>query len=188
MFQSLRSQFLISATHLRDTNFYKSVVLLIEHTKDGAMGVIINRPMNLTVSAALEKHFEIPETDQRIYSGGPVEPAALLVIHNDDQLSDAVTNVLPGVNVGTQESIFDRISTSLNSPTDPFCFRLFAGYSGWTQGQLEGEIERGDWYLVPGDHSFVFRDDPYEVWEDLLRLVHQQTGVVTDPKQKHEWN
>ncbi len=188
MSQSLRSHFLISATHLRDTNFYKSVILLIEHNKDGAMGVIINRPLNLKVHSALEKHFDIPESKQCIYSGGPVEPAALLVMHNEDSLADDVTNILSGANVGTHESIFDRIADSIRNPEDPFRFRLYAGYSGWSKGQLEGEIERGDWYRLPGDASYVFCDDPYEVWEELLRKVHEDIGVITDPQQKHEWN
>lgn len=188
MFQSLRTQCLVSATHLRDTNFFKSVILLIEHTKTGAMGVIINRPMDVSITEALSKNFELPESDKCLYSGGPVEPTALLILHGDYPQAESKSEVMPGLFVGTQSSIFDTIAESLNDPSSTFQYRLFAGYSGWDGGQLESEIARGDWYLIPGDASYVFRDDPYEVWEDLLRKVHEQSGVISDRTQKHEWN
>ena len=77
--ESLRGQFLIAGNNLRDSNFYKTVVLMLEQNDSGSMGLVINRPMDVTVSSALSKHFEIPECEHFLYCGGPVEPNALLI-------------------------------------------------------------------------------------------------------------
>ena len=82
MFESLRGHFLIAGCELRDPNFFKAVVLIVEHTEEGAMGLVINRPSSLSVSNALAGHFDIPETGETVYCGGPVEPDAFFVLHN----------------------------------------------------------------------------------------------------------
>ena len=88
MFESLRGHFLISAKHLRDPNFFKTSVLILEHNEETAMGLIINRPSSVNVSHALSDHFKLPDVDQSIFVGGPVEPAALSIIHNCEELAD----------------------------------------------------------------------------------------------------
>ena len=77
---SLRGQFLIAGKNLRDPNFYQSVVLIVEHGDGGAMGVVVNRPSGVTVTQALQKHFELPETGEMVYVGGPVERNALWIV------------------------------------------------------------------------------------------------------------
>ena len=84
--KSLRGQYLISGKWLRDPNFYKTVVLMVEHNAQGAMGLVVNRPSSVTVAHALSEHFNLPETDDLVYVGGPVEPSALFVLHNCEEL------------------------------------------------------------------------------------------------------
>lgn len=170
---SLRGKFLIAAKNLRDGNFYKTVVLLLEHNDSGAMGLVMNRPMDVSVSSALSQHFEMPESDHFLYSGGPVEPNALLILHNSEEYDQEHTPVIPGVYVGTSPDVFDKVVDAACETESTFQFRIFSGYSGWGEGQLEGEIGRGDWYELPAEADYVFRTDPYELWEDVLSDYHK---------------
>lgn len=188
MFKSLRGNFLVSATHLREVSFFKSVILVMDHTPQGAMGVVINQPMNVAIKDALEKHFEMPDSDHSLFSGGPVEPSAMMVLHSDPDAGPEGAMVIPGVYAGTSADIFDDIAEAIRNPDVSLKFRMFAGYSGWSSGQLDSEVGRGDWYILDADASLVFSDNPYEVWEQLMKQVHSQSGVIADLNQSHEWN
>lgn len=188
MFKSLKGHFLISAKHLKDENFFKTVVLMIEHNPEGAMGVVINRPTDLTIYKALQAHFEMPETELLLYSGGPVEENALLIIHNSTDHDQEMGAVLPDVFVGTSADIFDRVVKSLNGDDPELKFKIFAGYSGWSDGQLEGELERGDWFTTPASSEYVFRADPYDVWDDVLREFQTRHRILKNQTGSNEWN
>ena len=93
---------MIAAKRLRDPNFYKTVVLMVEHGADGAMGLVINRPSSVTFAHALSEHFKLPETDDLVYVGGPVEPSALFILHNSAELDRKESPLIPGVFVGSR--------------------------------------------------------------------------------------
>jgi len=178
MFDSLRGHFLIAATHLRDGNFYKAVVLILEHNAEGAMGLVLNRPMDANVSEALASHFEMPESADLLFNGGPVETNALLILHNSIDYDQEHEPIVPGVFVGTSPDVFDKVAASVGDPGSGFRFRIYAGYSGWGEGQLEQEMARGDWFALPADSDIVFRDNPYEIWEDVMRAFHEQHRIL----------
>lgn len=190
MAKSFKGHFLISAKHLKDQNFYKSVVLLIEHGADGAMGVIINRPLDVSLFSVLSQHFPIPETELALYSGGPVEENALLILHNSEAHDQELGEIAPGVFVGTSPDVFDRVIRALEGSDDEFQFKVFAGYSGWSAGQLEHELRRGDWYTLRATTEPVFRDDPYSIWDDELRRFHAQHAIIPTETTNDEaqWN
>ena len=170
MFNSLRGQCLIAAKSLKDGNFYKTVVLMLEHTEQGATGLVLNRPSSVRVSHALAGHFSLPETDEVVFIGGPVEPTALLILHDSEGLADSDSSPAPGVFIGGSAESFEQVLlSSLSDEEDRARFRVFSGYSGWSEGQLEGEIERGDWLIHSGSHELVFEIDPYEVYEAALQ-------------------
>ncbi|MDA0589687.1 MAG: YqgE/AlgH family protein [Planctomycetota bacterium] len=186
--ENLRGRFLIAANHLRDSNFYKTVVLLLEHNDDGAMGLVINRPMDVSVSSALSKHFDIPDCKHFLYCGGPVEPNALLILHNSQAYDQEHSPVVPGVYVGTSPDVFDKVVDAADDPDSTFSFQIFSGYSGWGAGQLESEIDRGDWFALPAESSFFFRPEPYEIWEDTLEAFHKSHRILPDQPDNPEWN
>ena len=191
MSDSLRGHFLIAAKHLRDSNFFKAVVLLLEHNDGGAMGVVVNRPMDVTVAAALSKHFEVAQSRQFLFDGGPVEENALLILHNSRDYDQEHEPVVPGVFVGTSPDVFEKVVESSNEETDPddgFLFRIYAGYSGWGAGQLEYEMNRGDWFTIPAKAELVFRREPYDVWEDALQEFHRSKRLLPDQPSDPEWN
>ena len=82
MTDSFKGHFLIATQHLRDGNFFKSVVLMIEHNSNGAMGLVVNRPLDVTVREALSPQFRLPDSPHSLFDGGPVEENALLILHN----------------------------------------------------------------------------------------------------------
>jgi putative transcriptional regulator len=171
MLNSLRGQCLIAAKSLRDPNFYKTVVLMLEHTEQGATGLVLNRPSSVCVAHALSGHFTLPETDDVVFVGGPVEPTALLILHDAESLGCSDSSPAPGVFVGGSAESFEQVLlSSASDDEDRARFRVFSGYSGWGEGQLDGEVERGDWLIHSGSHDLVFETDPYEVYDVALQL------------------
>jgi putative transcriptional regulator len=188
MATSYRGQFLIAAPHLRDPNFYKTVVLMVEHGDHGAMGLVINRPSSVLVSHALSKHFDLPDTGDLVYCGGPVEPLALFILHNAEDLGENEPPLVPGLYIGTSGEVFEEVIRRGSASMPDLKFRVFSGCAGWAPGQLEGEISRGDWFLQPACRDVIYHDDPYCVYELALRQVHEAHRLlphtVSDPK----WN
>jgi putative transcriptional regulator len=191
MSRSLRGHFLIASKHLRDSTFFKAVVLMLEHSEDGAMGVVINHPMDVSVSSALAKHFEMSRAGQCLLAGGPVEENALLILHNSMDYDQEHDPVVPGVFVGTSPDVFENVvASSLNDDDnkEDFQFRVYAGYSGWGAGQLEDEMNRGDWFTIPASADFVFDREPYDVWEQALHNFHERKRMFPNQPPNPEWN
>jgi putative transcriptional regulator len=187
MSEFLKGQFLIAGYRLRDDNFFKSVVLIVEHNAQGAMGVIVNRPTDETVSETLEGHFELPETGDVIYEGGPVEPAALFIVHDGGIDEPDEPEIVPGIFVASSAETFERVVRGA-AADEPVRYRVFKGCAGWGSGQLEGEMSRGDWLAHPASEEFVFHDDPYAVWEELVNSVYAKHRLLPHPEVSPEWN
>lgn len=184
---SLRGQFLIAKPHIRDSNFFKSVVLMVEHNEEQAMGLVVNRPSSTTVAKALNGHMEATE-DALVYVGGPVEPAALFILHNAAHLDPGEEAVVEDILVGSSAEVFEQVVEAAEDEDRGIRFRVYAGCSGWGPGQLEGELARGDWFLFPGSEEMVFHDDPYVVWESLVTAVQQAHRILPHPTDNPEWN
>ncbi|MEX0704812.1 MAG: YqgE/AlgH family protein [Planctomycetales bacterium] len=185
---TLRGQFLIAGKRLRDPNFYKTVVLMVEHGAEGAMGLVVNRPSSMTVAHALSEHFDLPETDDVVYLGGPVEPSALFILHDGEFLDAGEPPVVPGLYVGSSESAFERVVRSATEEDSGTHFRIYSGCAGWAPGQLENELERGDWHVLPACAELTLCSDPYETWDQLLQKVHAAHRILPDAPPHPEWN
>ncbi|MGE5191152.1 MAG: YqgE/AlgH family protein [Deltaproteobacteria bacterium] len=185
MADSLRGRFLIAGKNLRDPNFYQSVVLIVEHGEGGAMGVVVNRPSGVTVAQALKNHFELPDSDEMVYVGGPVERNALFILHNADDLDRSETPVLDGVFVGSNPETFENIVKRAAEGDEELKFRVYFGCAGWAPDQLEGELARSDWLVHPATVERVFDPHPYDVWNTLvaeyLRDNPLLPGIAGDP-------
>ena len=188
--QDFTGKLLIAMPGMGDPRFDHSVVYLCAYSDEGAMGLIVNRPTHVSVSQALSQHFELPSSEHFLFNGGPVEENALLILHNSTDFDQEHEPVVPGVFVGTSPDIFDRVTESMNEPDGDFRFRIYSGYSGWGAGQLEFEMSRGDWFILPATAEFIFRSDPYEVWEDVLAALQRRHRIVpeSDEPASPEWN
>lgn len=190
MFNSdtLRGKYLIAARHMQDPNFFRAAVLMLDHNEHGAMGLIINRPSSVSVAHALSKHFSVPQSERMIYFGGPVEPAALCILHNDEVCGQEDHHLMPGVFIGSHEQVFENVVCETGEAYEESEYRVYSGYAGWGTDQLEGEIERGDWHVVPGDAKFVFEVEPYDVWEELFNEIYKRNRFVNCIPERVSWN
>jgi putative transcriptional regulator len=185
---SLRGSFLVAGCRLRDPSFFKTAVLVIEHTAEGSMGLVVNRPSSVTVSSALSGTFELPETSEMVHVGGPVEPQALFILHSAAEMDRDEQPVLPGLYVASSAEVFEQVVRSLSSQADELRFRVFCGCAGWGPGQLEGELSRGDWFVLPASANLVFHPDPYVIWDTLLGEVYKSKRLLPVECDHPEWN
>lgn len=166
--KSLKSQLLIARPELDDPNFARSVLILLEHSEGGALGVILNRPTEATVTDLAEQVLDEPfDWEKPIHLGGPV-PGPLIVLHTLASSSDQT--VLDGVYStvdaqGIRELIQNRVEPSL----------IIANYAGWGPGQLDKEFATDSWYTVPAEPGLVFQqNDESDLWERLVKQVHAE--------------
>lgn len=188
MADSLRGQFLIAGKNLRDTNFFKSVVLIVEHGDGGAMGVVVNRPSGVTVSQALKKHFDLPETGEMVYVGGPVERNSLFILHSAGDLDGSETPVIDGLFVGSSPETFEDVVRRAAEGDDDMQFRIYFGCAGWAPEQLEGELSRSDWLVCDASREFVFHSDPYQVWDLLVADWNKSHPPLPGARGDHRFN
>ncbi|MCA9234506.1 MAG: YqgE/AlgH family protein [Planctomycetales bacterium] len=161
--KSLTGQFLVASPHLKDPNFARTVVLMLRHNEEGALGVILNRPGDKTVREVWELIDAEPcECDDDMFLGGPV-PGPLIAVHDQPLLAD--DEVLPGVYMAMQREPIDQLVREAGAE-----FRLFSGHSGWGSGQLEGELEAGGWLLGPATVAEIFGDvEP--LWRNVCNRI-----------------
>jgi putative transcriptional regulator len=166
---------LIAEPLLGDPNFDRSVVLMIEHTDEGALGVVLNRPTELEVSAVLGDWTDLAAPPEVLYMGGPVEQDGVLALgrRRSDVPADGAVGLTPVLGtVGTVD--LHREPDELAASVDGI--RFFVGYSGWGRGQLEAELAEGAWLVVPAEADDVFAPDPDTMWRSTLR---RQGGKVS---------
>ncbi len=188
MSDSLKGKILIASKHLRDPNFFKTIVLMLEHDESSAMGLVINRPSNVKVEHALAEHFQLPSTSELIYVGGPVEPTALCMLHNQFSPECVAHTLLPGVVIGSSAEMFEEIVRAASEPKSNLRYRIFSGYAGWGPEQLEGEIERGDWFVHKACAHHIFNHDSYTLYRTLLSEYAKNHTKFTIPPDHVEWN
>jgi putative transcriptional regulator len=177
---SLRGQLLIASPALLDPNFARAVVLIGEHSEEGALGVVLNRPSPLSLAeAAPELSTAGPE--QPLFEGGPVQPTALVVLAEFDDPLQAGLHIAHGVGFPAPDSDLDELASWSRRA------RVYAGYAGWAPGQLDDEVERGDWILEPFGPEDVFCDDPDGLWRATLERKGARFALLArmpeDPSQ-----
>jgi putative transcriptional regulator len=171
----LSGHLLVAAADMEDPHFARTVVLLIRHSsEEGAMGLVLNKPLGVPLQEILADVSADVETPEEIGIGwgGPVQ-GPLVVLHTLEDLADLT--ILPGICISTQR---DRILELLRIDRRPYGF--FLGYSGWGKQQLEGECQVGGWHIVEATPGLVF-SDPYEMWPKACGQV--SWGVLRqDPR------
>jgi putative transcriptional regulator len=159
---SLRGQLLVAGPTLLDQNFWRTVVLVVEHTDEGALGLVLNRPSETSVGEAVPQLEELLDPAERLYIGGPVQPSAVIVLAEFEDSTDAALLAFGDVGVlGTG-------SDDNDAPAGVRSGRAFLGHAGWGPGQLDGEVERGDWILEPAKHKDAFSADAPRLWSEVL--------------------
>jgi putative transcriptional regulator len=162
--ESLQGRLLVATPDLRDPNFDRTVVLLLEHGPDGALGVVLNRPGETEVQEVLPGWSDTTPEPAVVFSGGPVQPTAVI----------ALGRVREGVEPTVATPLADDLAT-VDLEADPAlaagelgALRIFAGYSGWSPGQLEGELAAGGWFVLEPEAQDPFTAAPDQLWRVVL--------------------
>jgi putative transcriptional regulator len=159
--ESLRGRLLISSGGLYDPNFRHTVVLLGEHNEEGALGVVLNRALDATVQEAVPPLAHLVEPDTPLFQGGPVQPRSPILLARFARPERADLHVFGSIGFLTGDVPADIEEELLEA-------RVFAGYSGWGPGQLEGEMEEGSWIVEPAREPDVFTREPELLWHRVL--------------------
>jgi putative transcriptional regulator len=162
-FESLKGQLLVAAPALVDPNFRRTVVLVTEHTEEGAMGVVLNRAAPIEVAEAIPHLAEMAGEGALVFVGGPVQQEAVVALAELEDPSVAAAIAFERVGYLPADVDPDEIAAAV------LRLRIFAGYSGWGAGQLEGELEESAWIVEPAVVEDVFAPDPDSLWSSVLR-------------------
>ena len=160
--ESLKGQLLVAGPSLLDPNFRRTVVLVGEHTDEGALGVVLNRASEATVEDAVPELSALVDDDELVHVGGPVQPSAIVVVADFADPEQAGALILDSVGFLPAEVDPETIGELRRA-------RVFAGYAGWGPGQLDEELDEGSWIVAPALVEDVFTGDPEELWSDVLR-------------------
>jgi putative transcriptional regulator len=157
-----RGKFLVANRSLRDPTFFESVVLLVDYDDKGALGVVVNRPTDVPLTAALPEVKELRKRKDIIFLGGPVARDRLVL------LLRATAAPAEAVQVFEQVYATGSLNALRHSIGHGEAVRAYAGYAGWGPGQLDAEVARGDWLIGPADSKAIFDDPPNDVWSHFV--------------------
>ena len=160
----LKGQLLLDSGQLSESFFQHTVLLICEHNAEGAFGLVLNRSAGNKVGEVIVADLPDALKDSPLYLGGPVQPTALSYLHSDNFLPEA--NVFPNLNLGHSLDDLVEIGESF-SPVKKV--KMFAGYAGWSPGQLEDEMKRKSWLTFPASLELVFDTTPETLWQKILK-------------------
>jgi putative transcriptional regulator len=175
----LTDHFLIAMPSLDDPNFFRTVTYICTHTEEGAMGIIINRPMDVKLGEIFE-HMDIEASDKnatavRVFEGGPVQRERGFVIHKPVGTWDSMLPISSHLGITTSRDIITAIANG-NGPTD---FLIALGYAGWSAGQLEYEMGENAWLSTPADMQIIFHTPHDKRWEAAAKKMGVNLTLIS---------
>jgi putative transcriptional regulator len=159
---SLAGRLLVASTTLEDPNFARSVVLIGMHGEEGALGLVLNRPSASAVAAAVPQLGEMVAEEEPVFVGGPVQPASIVMLAEFVDPAPAGLLVLGRIGLPAPDADLEDLRTATARR------RVYAGHAGWGEGQLDAEVERGDWIPHDALPDDVFCDAPGDLWSAVL--------------------
>ena len=164
---------LISEPFSLDPNFQRTIILLTEHDENGSIGFVVNKPMKIEVSDAVP---DFPKFKAELFYGGPVQPNTLHFIHKLGGLVEGSIEVLDGIFWGGNfETVKILVEKKQVKASD---FMFFIGYSGWSPGQLENEMENKAWLLAEGTKKYLFSKKQENLWGNVLQDIGSEYAVI----------
>ena len=179
---TLQGQFLIAPPALVEPNFHRTIVLVLQHDDSGALGLVMNRPTNSEIDQIWEIMTGTSLASEGVlYVGGPVE-GPIMILHTRPELSEQT--VMPGLYVSSQKSNLAKLVSEKALP-----YKVFSGYAGWSEGQLEAEIQQGGWLVTQASPEDVFQtlDNPWKhlcerLGNNVLQAATGQTSIPPNPE------
>lgn len=169
----LKGKLLLDGGKLVGSFFHRTVILICEHNADGALGLVLTQTSGNKVGEMIVADLPEEVKEQLLFVGGPVQPTALSFLHSDTFLPDP--NVMANLSVGHSLETLVDLGESFSSTQK---LKVFAGYSGWSPGQLEEEMKRGSWLVHPASLDLVFKVDPAILWKTILDTKGWQYRLI----------
>tara|TARA_Y100001960_G_C14663423_1_gene822080 strand:+ start:455 stop:1117 length:663 start_codon:yes stop_codon:yes gene_type:complete len=171
-YESVKDHFLIATEKMNDDRFQKTVIAMLENNKDGAWGLVINKPIGILPLALLidpalntsEEREELYKVNVQVFWGGPVETKKIFVLHSNEYQSASTSNY-GSISISQDYNVLFDIAKNKG----PNKSLVILGYSGWGEGQLEGEMERDHWILSELDLNLIFKEDSSEKWKNAYK-------------------
>jgi putative transcriptional regulator len=180
---SLQGKIILDGGKLHGSFFHRSVVLICQHDAEGAFGLILNRETENKVGQALVANLPDQVKEQSLFIGGPVQPQSLSFLHSDDYLPGA--NVMANLNLGHS---IDALIDLTESYSGTQKLKLFAGYAGWSAGQLDNEMSREDWLVHAATLELVFHVKPDQLWRNIMKQKDVRSRLLADSPDDLSWN
>ncbi len=181
--KSLKGKLILDPGKLGGSFFHRTVVLVCQHDAEGAFGLVLNRNTGNKVGEALVA--KLPESlkELPLFLGGPVQPQALSYLYSDTFIPDA--NVLPNLQLDHSLDDLLELGESFSSTRQ---VRVFAGYAGWSPGQLDDEMRRETWLVHPASLDLVFHPTPEQLWRIVLKQKGAKFRLLADAPEDLSWN
>ncbi|MFZ1497624.1 MAG: YqgE/AlgH family protein [Saprospiraceae bacterium] len=169
----LQGKILLAEPFMSDPNFKRSVVFLCEHDSEGSFGFVLNKILDISLSELIS---DLPDFKAKVYLGGPVQNDTLHFLHNLGDLVEDSLLIGNGIYWGGN---FNALKTLIQHElVMPQNVRFFVGYTGWSAGQLTEEIEAGSWVVADMDANYIFKNQPQELWQQVLENKGNNFAVI----------
>ncbi len=165
---NVNNQILIALPDMQDERFKQAVILICEHNEDGAMGLVLNNPMDLETEQVFnDLQLKEPLSNHTVLDGGPLKRNCGFVIHNNNQSFDSSIKLTNNLTLTTSKDLLEKIAdhTFIDQ------WQLILGYAGWSKDQLENEIAENTWLTCPADLDLIFNTDVDKQWQSALALI-----------------
>lgn len=163
--QLTKGAFLVSSPEIESGIYFRSILLLCEHSAAGSFGLVINKPFEIELPEEILKADEIANPKVSTRAGGPLQPNQMMLLHSSNKIPEQTLQVCEGVYLGGDIPFLQESVTNANGPNLLLCF----GYAGWGPGQLEREFLSGQWFLHPASAKHVFETPSDKVWATVLK-------------------
>lgn len=174
---------LLAEPFMVDPNFRRATVYVCEHNEEGSIGFILNKPLQMRVDELIE---DFPEFEQEVFFGGPVQTDTIHYIHKVGDLLEESIEITPGIYWGGDfEKLKFLIHSKLIQTRD---IRFFVGYSGWSEGQLEDEMNYGSWVIADMDPNYLFNSIPENLWSQAMYNKGNAFTVIAQVPEDFSYN
>jgi putative transcriptional regulator len=180
---SLKGKLILDDGRLKGSFFHRTVILICQHDEEGAFGLVLNRDTGNKVGDAIAAELSDGLRDQHLFLGGPVQPQAMTFLHSDSFTTDA--NVMPNLRM---DQSLEALQEAAESYSPARQLKIFAGYAGWSPGQLDSEMKRNTWLIHPATLEHVFHPDPDQLWKVILEEKGWRYRLMADGPEDLSWN
>jgi putative transcriptional regulator len=170
-----RPMFLVARRSMGDPRFRETVLFLVKHSEEGTLGLVVNRPTQLLLAQVAPDLRAVQETNHAVFLGGPVNPDLIVFLALSRKPLPAAEHLTDNLYFGVARETLEALLAQRTPASE---LRVFAGYAGWSPGQLEAEMTHGDWLLVPADVDRIFAKNPESLWQNLIEEQEPAGNLV----------